>query len=282
MSEKDVDTTAAETALPGFGPVAAPERIVTLDILRGVALLAILVVNWTVNSRWDNDAWEGFSGMADQISWWTIHFLLDEKARPMFTFMFGLGFAILMMRAEERGVRFVGTYTRRLAVLFVIGAAHDILTERDILWGYAVLGFLLLPLRKLHPNLLVALAILILVVPFTINAIIGRNYIEGLAKFKAANDARTLTVLKPAILETYTGEYELESEPYGVFVTILGDNLLLQSPGVPGFDDVPIRLFAESETEFFSRSIDAVKVSFVKDASGEAEWFSAVRGGSTT
>ena len=268
MSEKAVVGMDVAAPLPGFGPVAPLERIATLDILRGVALFAILIVNWTVNSLWDNDAWEGFSGAADQIAWWTMHIFLDEKARPMFTFMFGLGFAIQMMRAEDREVPFVATYARRLAVLFVIGVAHDILTERDTLWGYALFGFLLLPLRKLNPKLLLVLALLLLLVPFTINAVLGRTYIEGQAKFTAANNARIVVTLEPAALESYVGEYEFESVPYGAFVTRDGDALLIQSPGVPGFDDVPIRLFAESETEFFSRSIDGVKASFVMDATG--------------
>ncbi len=253
---------------PAFAPVAPQERIETLDIVRGAALFAILVVNWTVNTHWDNDVWEGFSGAADQVAWWTISIFLDEKARPMFTFMFGLGFAILMQRAEERGVPSVARYARRLAVLFVIGAAHDILTERDILWGYAIFGFLLLPLRKLNATLLVALALSWVLVPFTVNAIMGRGRSDRLARLINENNARTVVTLEPAVLDTYVGEYEFDSEPYGIFVVRLGNTLLGQSPGVPGFDDVPFRLFAISETEFFSRSIEAARISFVKDSTG--------------
>ena len=264
MSEKDVVATEVTAALPGFGPVGRLERIETLDVLRGVALLAILIVNWTVNSRWDNDAWEGFSGAADQIAWWTIHIFLDEKARPMFTFMFGLGFAIQMMRAEDRGVPFVATYARRLAVLFVIGAAHDILTERDILWGYAIFGFLLLPLRKLKPKLLLVLALLWLVIPFTINAVNAR---AGFLRFTEMMNARTEITLDPAVLDTYLGEYELESYPYGIFVTRDGDALFAQSPGFDGWGDFPLQLGAESPTEFFVRRGSA-KASFVIDSTG--------------
>lgn len=64
------------------------------------------------------------------------------------------------------------------------------------------------------------------------------------------------------------GEYELESEPYTIFVTRKENGLLAQSPGLPGWDDVSIRLFAESETKFFSRSVDGARVSFVTDSTG--------------
>jgi len=47
-------------ALPGFGLVGHPERIETLDILRGFALLCILIVNWSANSHWDTGYWAGF------------------------------------------------------------------------------------------------------------------------------------------------------------------------------------------------------------------------------
>lgn len=268
MSEKAVVGKDVAAPLPGFGPVAPGARIETLDIVRGFALFCILVVNWSVNTLWDNDAWEGFSGAADQVAWWTVHLLLDEKARPMFTFLFGLGFAILMQRAEARGTPFVAKYARRLAALFLIGAAHDILTERDVLWGYAIFGFLLLPLRKLNPKLLLVLAILLLLVPFTINAIMGRGYREGLVRFTNENNARTVVSLGAEVLDTYAGEYELGSQPYAIFITRYGDTLFAHTPGSPGFNDIPIRLFAESETEFFSRSIDAAKVSFAKDPAG--------------
>ena len=76
----------------------------------------------------------------------------------MFSFLFGLGFAIQMQRAESRNGSFIAVYSRRLVILFLIGAAHYILTERDILHQYAILGFLLLPLRKLKTKALIILA----------------------------------------------------------------------------------------------------------------------------
>lgn len=251
-------------AVPELAPVSEPDRIATLDILRGAALFGILVVNWTVNSRWDTDAWSGFSGAADQIAWWTFTIFFDEKTRVMFTFLFGLGFAIQMMRAEQRGVPFVATYARRLAILFVIGAVHFILTERDILWVYAIFGFLLLPLRNLNPKLLLALALVWLLIPFALNRINPRS---DFPRSTETMNAGSEIALDPAVLDAYVGEYELESQPYGVLVTREDDTLFAQIPGFPGRGDFPLRLGAESPTEFFvQRGI--AKVSFVKDSAG--------------
>lgn len=236
-----------------------------MDVLRGFALLCILIVNWTTDTKWDNDAWEGFSGVADQAVWWTINILLNEKSRPMFTFLFGLGFALQMERADARGASFVAVYARRLAVLFLIGAAHDILTERDILWEYALFGFVLLPLRRLNPALLVVLALGIVLIPPLSTAPRYRDFVTRLT---ASNNARTEIKLDTPVLDTYLGEYELESEPYTIFVTRDGNALLVQSPGVPGGDDVPMRLVAESATQFFSRSVDAAQLSFTMASTG--------------
>jgi len=97
----------ATNSAAGLSPVAPQERIETLDILRGFAIFAILVVNWSVDLIWDAEPWAGWTGIADQISYWAIQFTLNEKSWPIFAFLFGLGFSIQMKRAEARGASFV-------------------------------------------------------------------------------------------------------------------------------------------------------------------------------
>lgn len=247
-----------------FGPLSPSERIETLDIARGFALLCIFIVNWSVNTLWDVDAWGGFRGAADQIAYWTIHLFLDNKSYPMFTFLFGLGFAIQMQRASARDTRFVGTWIRRLAVLFLIGVVHDLLTERDTLWVYATLGILLLPLRKVDPRALVVLAFMWILVPFIQSVAPLRG---NVARLTDLANAHTEVRVESTVLDSYLGEYALSGVPYTIFVTREGDALFRQSAGYPGDRDVPIRLFAESDTDFFSRS-SPVTVSFVRDSSG--------------
>lgn len=265
----DITPTAPVVApLPGFGPVVVQERIETLDIVRGFALLAILLVNWSTDLLWVLEPWAGWTGAPDQLAYWTVQLLLDNKSWPMFSFLFGLGFALQMQRAKDRGVPFVATYVRRLVVLFLIGAAHFILTDRDILWSYAIFGFLLLPLRKLHPKLLVVLALLWLLIPFTRDALIDRDRERT---FTSANNARSRIALDPAALDAYVGVYEL-GPGATFFVTREGDALFGQEVS-RGNDWVRVRLAAESPTEFFSttefvaRYMD-LRVSFVKDSTG--------------
>src|SRR5207249_1987973 len=74
-----------------------------------------------------------------------ILFFAQEKFKTLFSFLFGLGLAVQMMRAEARGARFLPLYLRRLCVLWLIGVAHFLLLwDGDILHDYAANGFVLL------------------------------------------------------------------------------------------------------------------------------------------
>src|SRR5262245_18696415 len=112
-------------------------------MLRGVAILGILTVNMGLFSMP-----EGLpaDGIVDRL----ILFFAQEKFKALFSFLFGLGLAVQMLRAEARGreTRFLPLYARRLCVLFVIGIAHSLLVwDGDILHDYAQLGVVLLLFR---------------------------------------------------------------------------------------------------------------------------------------
>jgi uncharacterized protein len=150
-------------------PVAAAERIETLDVLRGFALLGILTVNMAGFS-WPMDQvmsgaqlWES---SRDLVADGLIAFAAEGKFYPLFSFLFGLGVAIQMERAEARGAQFAGWFCRRLFVLLGIGLAHAILVwEGDILVWYALFGFLLLAFRQRKPKTLLIWAALCLLIP---------------------------------------------------------------------------------------------------------------------
>jgi uncharacterized protein len=132
-------------------PITAGERIDVLDVLRGAALFGIL----TANMR-------GFSGplaaYIDHSLMWNdavsrlaqgfVDLFVSGKFLTMFAFMFGVGFAIQMDRAEARGIESNRFYVRRLGALLLCGVVHSVFVWwGDILMPYAVMGFVLLLFR---------------------------------------------------------------------------------------------------------------------------------------
>ncbi|HRF97388.1 MAG TPA: DUF418 domain-containing protein, partial [Aggregatilineales bacterium] len=144
-------------------PVVAPiqNRIVALDVLRGFALFGVLLVNMLDFSgsalRMGTLGMRG--GEFDQLADALIAFFAMVKFYLLFSFLFGIGFAVQMRRMEASGRPFVGFYLRRLLVLFIIGIAHTIfLWDGDILTLYALAGVMLLLVRQLPTRILLGLA----------------------------------------------------------------------------------------------------------------------------
>jgi uncharacterized membrane protein YeiB len=241
-----------------LGPVSPQERIQKLDIIRGIALFGILVINFTIDHG-PTEPWTGWTGFADQLAFWPIRFFMDDKFMAMYCFLFGLGFSIQMLRAKARNSSFVFVYMRRLFVLYLIGTAHQILTRGDIIATYAMVGVLLLVLhiifRKLPPIILPILALLCFLVP------LGRNiFIKKGPEPKQYNTERKVVNVDSKILESYVGVYEIDSARR---IVITRDGNKLYGEGRGG----RIRWYPESETDFFLRSVN-YQQTFEKDSAG--------------
>lgn len=166
---------AARSAPDRAGPVAQSERIQVIDILRGFALLGILLVNMELFSHPVQQAIFGlkeWTSIADRLAVWGIRFLAEGKFYSLFSLLFELGFALQILRAEERGTRFVPFYLRRLFILLLIGLAHAILLwTGDILVLYALIGaIMLLFFRRRAPRTLLIWTVVMLAVTILINA----------------------------------------------------------------------------------------------------------------
>ncbi|MGZ3325039.1 MAG: DUF418 domain-containing protein [Xanthobacteraceae bacterium] len=130
-------------------PIAPSERIGTIDILRGLALFIVLMINTTTEFR--VSIFEQFlrgvksAGLADQISG-ALVLALHTKGFILFSFLFGVGLAIQFERLAGHDRRLALT-VRRLAILMAIGVAHLFLIwNGDILTEYSVVGLIALPL----------------------------------------------------------------------------------------------------------------------------------------
>ena len=134
------------------GPVSLSERILFIDVLRGMALFGILAANmrgfFAPLDCYDRPE-ALFHGSADVLTQAVIFALIQGKFISIFSFLFGMGFAIQMSRAEARGVRFLSFYPRRLLALALFGLIHGILIwAGDVLLTYALSGAILLLFRK--------------------------------------------------------------------------------------------------------------------------------------
>ncbi len=129
-------------------------------MVRGFAVFGVLLVNLfgvgAYSIVWNEPG--------DEIAFSVMRFFFETKSWRLFSFLFGFGFALQMIRAEERGSQFAPVYLRRLIILFAIGAAHVTIYRGDILMHYAELGLLLVLFRNVSPRLLLALAVCLLAV----------------------------------------------------------------------------------------------------------------------
>ena len=131
-------------------PISDAERIVTLDFVRGIALMGILFANITAYAQpYAAYAWPpalaGGMTAGDQAIWLFQFTFVDAKFRGLFTLLFGAGLCLFHERAEARGEGITRQFVR-LLVLLTFGLAHYFLLWRgDILALYAVWGLVALP-----------------------------------------------------------------------------------------------------------------------------------------
>lgn len=147
MTRDTLAETMASTNNTPLAPIAESKRIDALDILRGLALIGILLMN----IEWFNRPFSNLLGFdnslsgTDHVAGWLIRCFVEGKFYKLFALLFGMGFAVMLIRAKEVGRPFGAWFTRRMLALWVLGIAHMIfLWGGDILHDYAFAGLMLL------------------------------------------------------------------------------------------------------------------------------------------
>ena len=125
------------------------ERIATLDVLRGFALMGILIMNMPGFSYagWhEADGSHYWPGQIDQIAEQVRDALFSGKFNSLFSVLFGLGFTIQFARMQQQDpLNADKLYLRRLLVLFLLGVLHAcVFWFGDVLHVYALLGLSLI------------------------------------------------------------------------------------------------------------------------------------------
>ena len=147
-------------------PTKNAEREIFLDALRGFAILGIFIANLGGFSEFNGDTkitspfiLEGW----DDVMEFFHAMLIEGKFYSIFSVLFGWGIALQLKRSSEMGVNSISTIRRRLLFMLLLGAFHLLIWTGDIVFFYALVGFLLLAFRKFsNKTLLITATILVL------------------------------------------------------------------------------------------------------------------------
>ncbi len=209
-----------------LSPTALTGRIDHLDVLRGLAIFGILLVNMMYYAHpiiyyqiigelpWDS--------LLDRVTGYAIFFLAEGKFITMLAMLFGIGMVIQMDRAETKGTRFFPLYFRRMTILLLFGAVHAFLIwMADILLAYALMGFAILFLfRKCKPKTLIIWAIIFLLIPVSLGVLM-----YGLALLAGTDPAIAQEMEQDAeqFIEFFRGLADRSAEIYstGSFAEIM-------------------------------------------------------------
>jgi len=195
------------------GPVTGTERIGSLDILRGVSILGILVMNIYAFAMpfpaYVNPLLMGGTDTLNLGTWFFTHIFVDQKFLSIFAMLFGAGIILMTGRVEATGAKVGRIYYRRQFFMIMLGAIHAyFLWFGDILFMYAAVGMFAYLFRKLTPWKLLIVGCVLLSVHLLLSHGMGSQM------GKTVTQVAEVTELKQAG-ETLTTEQEKLLEDWG-------------------------------------------------------------------
>ncbi len=162
------------TTKTAFSPTTSLDRIQSLDIMRGIVLFGILLMNINgmgLAGAYGDPTVSGGATEWNLTTWVTINLFFEGTMRALFSLLFGVGMFIFLDRLKKKGagIKAANIYFRRLLWLLVFGLIHGylLLWTGEILYDYALMGFIVFSFRNLTSIKLILAAFLL----FTIGAI---------------------------------------------------------------------------------------------------------------
>lgn len=255
-------------------PIQPNERIKRVDIIRGFALLGILMVNMAFFSSpiiyMDVVGMDRSDHILDRIIELSIQFFAEGKFYPMFSFLFGLGFMIFIQRAEQKGLRPVPLYLRRVFILLVIGLIHAFfIWVGDILVVYSLLAFVLVLFRNLQPKTLLIWAFILLFIPVVLMALLFGLMFTG----DMLIDETELTVQNKAYFDNF---YTLISQSLVAYGEGSIADIFSQRVTDLGYMYQSVILFVPTILAMFLFGVYAVKKNVFRNIAEHLSWIKKV------
>ena len=159
-------------------PSQTAHRIISLDILRGFALLGILIMNMTSFSmpgaHYLNPMAEGLLEGADKWAFYFSQLFANQKFMSLFSMLFGAGIVLMTQRIEQQGKSAATRHYFRNFWLLLFGLIHSyIIWHGDILVQYALCSIWLFLFRKKPPKTLFIWATILLIINLLISSSAG-------------------------------------------------------------------------------------------------------------
>lgn len=187
--------------------VGLSNRIQSLDVLRGLSLLGILVINMI--------SFHSPFGYYNPYEWWQygdlavftwLDIFVQASFYPIFAMIFGYGMVIMQKRSALKGISFYKISIRRLIVLLVIGILHAFFVwHGDILITYAIMGLVLLLLMKLSGTMLMTIGAVVYIIPQLFLS--GMLVIISMIDVSALGDFTDIVALQQAETTYATGTF---------------------------------------------------------------------------
>lgn len=179
-----------------LSPVSEQLRINTIDILRGVALLGILLLNIVGMALPDPAYWDP-SGYGGDTGWnlrvfFINNFLFEGTMRGIFSMLFGAGVILFTARKEETGagLELANAWYKRTIWLIVFGLIHAyvLVWPGEILYFYGIVGMFIFPVRHVSPRKLIGFSILLFLVIAALSVIDSKKVQREYERSEAARE----------------------------------------------------------------------------------------------
>ncbi len=212
----------------------APDRILTLDVIRGVAVMGIFSVNVIgfamIESAYFNPAAYGGHTGASLALWAANMILVDGKMRTLFSMLFGASMLLVIERAERSGRSGWWTHFRRMVILLGFGLLHYyFIWFGDILTLYAVSGLIAFLCRRMPVEKLIALGATLLAANMLLFGLfLHGQYLADIAAHAPGASASAIRAWNEGLGTLYPSAAEIAKDKalhLGSYVNFVAHNL---------------------------------------------------------